>query len=59
MNLKIYGYPKGVFPPTDFHTVTLVGHKIIVIGCLGNVGGAEPDLLQSIRLIRKAITFRS
>ncbi len=35
--IEIYGYPKGVFPPTDFHTATLVGDKIVVIGCQGNV----------------------
>jgi hypothetical protein len=35
--IEIYGYPKEVFPPTDFHTATLVGDEIIVIGCLGNV----------------------
>jgi len=31
----IYGYPKDVFPPTDFHTATLVGDCIYVIGSLG------------------------
>ena len=35
--IEIYGYPKEVFPPTDFHTATLVGDKIVVIGCQGNV----------------------
>jgi len=32
---EIYGYPKKVFPPTDFHTASLVGSGIIVIGCIG------------------------
>ncbi len=32
---QIYGYPKDVFPPTDFHTATLVGEHIYVIGSLG------------------------
>ncbi|QDT97715.1 ankyrin repeat domain-containing protein [Gimesia aquarii] len=32
---EIYGYPKDVFPPTDFHTATLVGDWIYIIGCLG------------------------
>ena len=31
----IYRYPKDVFPPTDFHTATLVGDEIILIGSLG------------------------
>lgn len=33
--VEIYGYPKEVFPPTDFHTATLIGNQIIVIGGLG------------------------
>ena len=35
--IEIYGYPEEAFPPTDFHTATLVRDEIIVIGCLGNV----------------------
>ncbi|MGC2283799.1 MAG: hypothetical protein WA542_00990 [Candidatus Acidiferrum sp.] len=40
--IEIYGYPEEVFPPTDFHTATLVGDEIIVIGCLGNVKDRRP-----------------
>ena len=32
---EIYGYPEADFPPTDFHTATLVGDQIYVIGSLG------------------------
>lgn len=31
----VYGYPKNLFPPTDFHTATLVGDAIYIIGNLG------------------------
>jgi len=31
----IFGYPSPVFPPTDFHTATLVGGFIYIIGNLG------------------------
>jgi ankyrin repeat protein len=31
----ILGYPPEVFPPTDFHTATLVGKWIYIVGCLG------------------------
>lgn len=31
----IYGYPREVFPPTDFHTATLAGDYIYIIGSLG------------------------
>lgn len=34
-NIQIYGYPKEVFPPTDFHTATLVDNYIYIIGNLG------------------------
>lgn len=33
--IAIYGYPQAIFPPTDFHTATLVGDAIYVIGSLG------------------------
>jgi hypothetical protein len=33
--LEIYLYPRSVFPPTDFHTATLVDGELIVIGSLG------------------------
>ncbi len=36
--VTIYGYPEAVFPPTDFHTATLMGKAIIVIGRLGYGG---------------------
>jgi len=36
--LAIYGYPESVFPPTDFHTATLIGESIYVIGNCGYAG---------------------
>ncbi len=33
--VDIYGYPKEVFPPTDFHSATLLDDRLIVIGRLG------------------------
>ena len=33
--IRIFSYPKELFPPTDFHTATLVGDFIYIIGCLG------------------------
>ncbi|MDZ4859908.1 MAG: ankyrin repeat domain-containing protein [Candidatus Hydrogenedentes bacterium] len=35
---EIYGYPKEMFPPTDFHSATLVGDYIYIIGGLGYRG---------------------
>lgn len=34
-SLEIYGYPPEVFPPTDFHTATLIGERLMLIGSLG------------------------
>jgi ankyrin repeat protein len=36
--ISIYGYPQSEFPPTDFHTATLIGRHIYVIGSLGYHG---------------------
>ena len=50
--LEIIGYPESLFPPTDFHTATLVGDRIIVIGSLGYQGsrvyGTTPVFALSI-----------
>lgn len=32
---EIFGYPEDVFPPTDFHSATLMGEWIYIIGNLG------------------------
>jgi hypothetical protein len=32
---EFYLYPREVFPPTDFHSATLIGDEIILIGSLG------------------------
>lgn len=34
-DVEIYGYPEEVFPPTDFHTATLVQNQLFLIGSLG------------------------
>lgn len=34
-DFEIFGYPKDIFPPTDFHSATLVGEWIYLIGNLG------------------------
>ncbi len=33
--VEIFGYPRVVFPPTDFHSATLLNNQIVLIGCLG------------------------
>lgn len=34
-SIEIYGYPREAFPPTDFHSATLVGDRIVLVGNLG------------------------
>ncbi len=41
-SVSIYGYPKDVFPPTDFHTATLLGDRVIIIGRLGYAEDCHP-----------------
>jgi ankyrin repeat protein len=36
--IDIYCYPEDVFGPTDFHTATLIGSSIYIIGTLGYQG---------------------
>jgi hypothetical protein len=33
--IRIYGYPRESFPPTDFHTATCIGDRVVIIGGLG------------------------
>jgi hypothetical protein len=36
--IRIFAYPATLFPPTDFHTATLVGDYLYLIGSLGYAG---------------------
>jgi hypothetical protein len=40
--VEIYGYPKEIFPPTDFHTATLVDDQIFVVGSIGYTEDRRP-----------------
>jgi hypothetical protein len=40
--IEIYGYPKEIFPPTDFHTATLIHGRIIIVGSLGYMNERRP-----------------
>lgn len=49
-NCDIYIYPREAFPPTDFHTATLVDGYIYVIGNLGYGEDRRTDYTQVFRL---------
>jgi hypothetical protein len=59
---RILGYPTDAFPPTDFHTATLIGNHIILIGCLGYPQDRRPGETQVLELsldtwaVRKIVT---
>lgn len=48
--ITIYGYPKDVFPPTDFHSATVVGSHIWLVGSLGYKHMREEGVTQVLRL---------
>jgi hypothetical protein len=33
--IEVYGYPKDIFLPIDFHTASVFGNRIIIVGGLG------------------------
>lgn len=47
---EFFLYPKHIFPPTDFHTATLVGSKIVLIGSLGYGDLRRPGETQVLTL---------
>ena len=55
-SVEIYGYPREVFPPTDFHSSTLVGNSVIEIGRLGyqdeRRSGATPVMVLDLATYR-------
>lgn len=48
--IDLYAYPREVFPPTDFHSATLVGNRIIVIGNLSYPQDRKPGTAQVLVL---------
>jgi hypothetical protein len=50
MAIEIYCYPLTAFKPTDFHTATLVGDSIYIIGRLGYHGLRQPGETPVYRL---------
>jgi hypothetical protein len=54
--IEIFGYPRDVFPPTDFHTATIVGDRILVIGNLGYPTNRRPGATQVVALDLRALS---
>lgn len=49
-SLEFYLYPKDVFPPTDSHSATLIGHEIFLIGSIGYKDLRRPGETQVLKL---------
>lgn len=48
--VALYGYPRDVFPPTDFHSATLDSGSIWMVGSLGYAGTRTAGVTQVCRL---------
>lgn len=48
--ITIWGYPEDEFPPTDFHSATVLGKEIILIGNLGYPDDRQPGTTQILKL---------
>lgn len=47
---EFYGYPTDIFPPTDFHSATLFGDEIFIIGGLRYPDERDPSATLVFRL---------
>ena len=56
--LDIFGYPETAFPPTDFHTATLIDDRILIIGNLGCSKNREDGITQIAELDLKTFAIR-
>lgn len=55
--VEIYGYPYEVFPPTDFHTATLVDDRVVIVGCLGHPRQRRPGVTPSFALDTRTLAI--
>jgi hypothetical protein len=55
--IHIFGYPEAVFPPTDFHTATLMGEYIYIVGSLGYQGTRQYGKTPVYRLYTKTLAM--
>jgi hypothetical protein len=56
-SIAIRGYARDVFPPTDFHSATLVGDAIFIVGCLGYPAQRVPGVTPVFRLSLDKMTI--
>jgi len=49
-SVTLFLYPENVFPPTDFHSATLIGSEIFIIGTIGYVQTRKDGTTNVFRL---------
>lgn len=49
-DIAILGYPKSVFPPTDFHSASLIGSDLYIVGRLGYPEDRRPRI-ESVHIL--------
>ena len=54
--IEIFGYPRDAFPPTDFHTATVAGDQIVVVGNLGYPNDRRPGTTQVVAIDRETLS---
>jgi hypothetical protein len=57
--IEIFGYPREIFPPTDFQSATLVDDDIVLIGCLGYPHQRKPGTTPVLILNSKSLAIAS
>lgn len=57
--IEIFGYGEDVFPPTDFHSATLVGEEVWLIGNLSYEAVRRPGETQVLVLSTETLEIRA
>jgi hypothetical protein len=56
-SMDLFGYPREIFPPTDSHSATVVGDRIVIIGSLGYAEDRRPGQTQVLLLDLKSFAI--
>ena len=56
--VQVFGYSEQVFPPTDFHSATLVRDHVVILGSLGESGSRRIGQTQAYALALDSLAMR-
>ncbi|MEL6330897.1 MAG: hypothetical protein AAFR38_14720 [Planctomycetota bacterium] len=57
-DIEIYAYDESSFPPTDFHSATLIDTEIVLVGSLGYPKNRRPGVTQVLALDTESYAVR-